>query len=316
VSVKILIDTGPSRRGWHRLESAAHCAQLYALRYVARFDEIVLASGLPMDIAAPHLVRGTLGHIGLAHYYARLGDMQHGKDPERFYDPETAVDMKVSMMVERREQGCDLARQLAGPVKAALRAYISNFAGERLQIRGVETVVEMLFEGHVMTQRFDLVFQDRGGRIWVMDHKFVGRANSHTMARYVLSGQFLEMHHQGLNAFGEKFGGVRVNLIGMGSIKVQIGGETVTDGEPDLTKYEFRRASPEPAPHALTTFPATVAYWERQIEAWRREFGENVFAYPKAISELVCIGPYGKCPAWEACRWGPSSATPMAPTGG
>lgn len=57
-----LIDPGPSRRGWHRLQSVLKCP-----RYAAwsAFEREHGNERCP----SPALIKGSLMHIGLAHHY-------------------------------------------------------------------------------------------------------------------------------------------------------------------------------------------------------------------------------------------------------
>src|SRR5512142_2081746 len=79
---KILLNTGPSPRGAHRLETILTCPQLYAYLHVLKLD---LGDRTP-------LVRGSLGHVSLAHHYVQLRAVQRGEDPAAFYEPHVAID--------------------------------------------------------------------------------------------------------------------------------------------------------------------------------------------------------------------------------
>lgn len=281
---KILIDTGPSDRGWHRIEAANRCLQYYAFRYEIRLSE--LGAAIP-------LVRGTIGHIGLAHYYGRIMAIQRGQDPDIYFDPLEAIDEKLRRWERESQTVYAVALALRDDVRKAIVAYMSEYAAERFRIWAVEHVVGMHFGRgrHRMTQRFDLVVIDDHENFWIWDHKFVSSTQAKTVRRYTLSGQFLEMVHQGVNQFGPKLAGIRINLVGIGK-------------EKNETVITFKRASPEPAPWALREFPAHVDEGERRIAA-QKEAGTPLWEYPKALSELVCEGPYGSCEAKEACRTGP-----------
>lgn len=262
-----LIDTGPSRRGWHRLERALRCMQDYA-------DHVILGY---RDESDP-LVRGTLGHVGMAHYYQRLFATQHGYSPDAFYTPVEAVALKAQQMGAIGEKHLP-------KIQAAVAEYERRFAQERLEIVAVEQEVEMYFGPHLVTQRLDLVVKDRAGKLWTWDHKFVGAIYDKTVARYALSGQFLLMNYMGRHVFGDAFGGVRLNLIA-------------------VDKLQFIRESPPPSPDALQRFPQCVADAEALIASCE---GRDPTNYPRANSELVCMTPYGFCPCYERCRWGRSA---------
>lgn len=242
------------------------CPQSYAYKYIL---------GLEGEDRGP-LIRGTLGHVGIAHYYGRLGCQQHGKDPEVLYEPLTAVDLMAQKIGEA-------AKEFVDPVKSAILRYIAHFSNEQMEVIGVELPVQMEFLGELMTQRFDLVMRDKVGKVWIYDHKFVSKVEKKTAARYTLSGQFLEMVHQGERMYGSSFGGVRVNLIAVGYDAVL-------------------RATPAPAPFALQQFPQAVKDAEDVI---RRNQHRDPWHWPRGFSETVCITPYGPCAYTELCRWGP-----------
>lgn len=278
---KILIDTGPSERGWHRLETFAHCPQLFAYRYA-----------IGLEIPSIPLVRGTLGHVALAHYYARLMAQQQKRDPNIYFDPLEAVDEKIKRIhASGPAASAKIADEVRDSVRTAVTAYMANYAMESMKVFAVEAVARMHFQGHLLTQRFDLVTVDRGGKFWIYDHKFVGSIQAKSTKRYTLSGQFLEMVWQGRNAFGDKFGGCRVNLIGC------------EGAEPT-----FHRETPPPAPQALSMFPQAVVDIETGIARLQAE-GRDPWNYPKVLSEIGCVTPYGQCPATELCRWGPAAAS-------
>jgi len=58
--MKHLIDPGPSRKGWHRLQKVLMCPRLYALSYLT--DKPVVRKGDPPE----PLVKGSMLHVALA----------------------------------------------------------------------------------------------------------------------------------------------------------------------------------------------------------------------------------------------------------
>lgn len=262
---KILLNTGPSPRGVHRLELALKCPQLYAYSHVLGFDL--------GDRRA--LVRGSLGHVGLAHYYARLKAAQDGTDPEAFYEEHEAIDRAAPAFG-------GLGLEMQPIAHRAVDGYLANFAAERFRVLAVEHLVETRVMGHLLTARWDLVAEDAAGKIWIYDHKFVGRADSGTAKRYTTAIQFLAIQHMGREVYRERFGGVRINLVG-------------------CENQTFWRESPEAAPHLLTEFPQIIDDAEAVIERMKVR---DPWRYQKTASEQVCRGPYGVCDGRELCRWG------------
>jgi hypothetical protein len=273
--MKKLIDSGPSERGFHRLETFLRCPTQYWWKYVHS-----KRPGAVPEAPADPLVRGSIFHVGLAHHYARMALAQRG-DAETFardfYTPEEAM----AVVAERYG---DQGKRLLAVVAKPFDLYTARYSHERVTIVGIEKPLEMTFEGFRYTARADLIVKDSKGKIWIWDHKLVGRVEDKVFRRYAISGQFHGLAHLGRNAFGPAFGGVLINVASV-------------DGK-------LERRSPEPAPWLYRRWPKTVAMTERQIAALE---DVNVEAWPAACSETVCVTPYGLCPFFEACRWGPST---------
>jgi hypothetical protein len=272
---KILINAGPSERGWHRLEAVLRCPQLYAWGYGRKAAE---SEGSRFPPTFP-LVRGSIGHVGLAHLYERLRRVQIGEGYSDLYSPSEAMRLVADSFGSIGEEG-------HGPAARAVKKYAQRYGSEPFTIVGVEEPIETVFLGWRYTARADLIFRDRAGRVWIMDHKFVGKIESKVYRRYLLSGQFLGLAHLGSRLYGTDFGGIRVNLIGC------------ADGK-------FERFTPEPAPWMLQKFPDVVREAEERIAYVERCLVEGR-PIPASPSEHTCMGSYGECPAFEFCRWGAS----------
>jgi len=87
VAGRILLDTGPSQRGWSRIGHFFRCPFLYA----ASEGLLPEQGGRRLDDRSPPLLRGSLGHLGLAHWYARIGCTQRGLDPDQLWGPIEAM---------------------------------------------------------------------------------------------------------------------------------------------------------------------------------------------------------------------------------
>lgn len=271
VKEKHLIDAGPSEEGWSRLEAFARCERLYYLLHVAEGHE----RHWQKDV----LVRGSIGHVGLAHEYARRAAAKAGQDPDFYYTRAEAMRLSAASF---GPMGAEMLK-IAEPV---VDAYFEHYdrLREDLPVVAVEAPVRaVLADGRGITQRLDLVFRDLDGRYWIVDHKLVSEASQRSVDRYTLSGQFLLMQHFGRALYGHEFGGVRVNLLGC--------------REP----YRFLRASPDPAPMALGAFPQMVVELRRRIDD-RRAAGDPR-GYLPAFNEQVCVTAYGKCSMFETCQW-------------
>jgi hypothetical protein len=271
-TANVIVNTGPSERGWHRLEAFLRCPLLYYWKQQAA------TTAQDGGALATPLARGTIGHTGLAHYYLRLKTMRAGKDPKDVVSPREAM-VYVARSLDRLD--------LLPMVSDAVREYIDHWGIESFEIVDVETPLEIRFNGRRYTARADLVIRDRLGT-WIVDHKFVGRVQGHTFRRYTLSGQFLGLHHLGRQTYRD-FAGVKLNVIGM-------------DGH--LSRVEL-----DPAPFMLAQFPGLVACAEARIEAVEKlaKGARNplhVWAEHAAPSEMTCMTPYGECEMFESCRWG------------
>lgn len=87
-----LINSSKSSRGWSYYSNYFKCPRLWAYERIAHID---LGSADP-------LLRGSMGHVGLAHFFARAGARQSNgfvygteriTDPDFFYDPFTAMEL-------------------------------------------------------------------------------------------------------------------------------------------------------------------------------------------------------------------------------
>lgn len=291
---RVLINTGPSERGWHRLEAFLRCQELYAWGYGhgGRVEEALKGEGEPVASRFPPsapLVRGSIGHAGLAHVYSRQRATQRGEDPDRYYKPLAAMELVAATFGE-------LGAGMLPIAARAVKAYCEHYSSETAEVISIEEQEETEFFGCRYTARVDRKFRDRSGKIWYEDHKFVGRIESKVARRYVLSGQVLGMIHLGSRRYEDQFGGVRLNLIGCNSLG-------------------FARIIPEPAPYQLAKFPYTVKYAEEGIQRLEELIREGE-PPPASPSEHTCMTSYGECPAFELCRWGGRAIISLGGSGG
>jgi hypothetical protein len=293
---KKLVDAGSSGEfGWHACELALRCPRLYAYKYrdvVEVVPEAEDASDpLPTlklgfkprqlesqskAVGKPALSRGSLIHAGLANHYRRLQATQRGESADEWADPIEAI----RLTVEEHPEYAPQEEEAAG----AVRAYIANWIREQVEVLHVEEVFAAEIEGERYTQRLDLVVRERDGKVYVWDHKGVGRIDSKTISRYTLSGQFIGMRRLVHAVYGEEFGGVRLNLI-----------------ESNGKGYAFQRCMVDPAPSAVRTFPLTVLHARAVVKSYS---DLSVEEWPQALSEQTCMTAYGRCDYFERCRWG------------
>jgi hypothetical protein len=273
---KILIDAGPSAEGWSKLESFSRCERLYFLLHKAEGHE----EHWKKDV----LVRGSIGHVGLAHEYARRAAAKAGQDPDIYYTRDEAMELSAASFGE-------MGKEMLAIAKPVVDDYFEHYKRENLDVVAIESPVRaVLADGTGITQRLDLVIRDLDGRYWIMDHKLVN--NPYQVDRYTLSGQFLLMRHFGRLFYGTAFGGVQVNLLGCRKDERK--------EAKGLSPYTFKRSTPEPAPAALADFPEMVIELRKRIAA---KDGQPGSAYLPAFNEQICCGPYGRCSMFEKCMW-------------
>lgn len=286
---KWLLDSGPSEKGWSRIETITRCPQLAA--YLFKLH-------LPLGINTRPLVRGSLGHIGLAQRYRRIFAVEQGQDPELWHTPEDAVRILASRPGGPRGtrsygKNVPFWEEQVPLLLAALKAYDAKYTGERFSVVAVERQLRATIgaqgtrAGYLYTQRGDLVMEKSDGYVYIFDHKFVGHVSQQTLRDYTLSGQFLGYQVFGRALWKEKFGGVWANLIGL------------EDGK----TFTFKRGPPELASWAVECHAQAVIDAE---EDWARleASGRDPWLYPKRLNTQICRGLYGDCPGRELCRFG------------
>ena len=277
-----IIYTGPSPRGWHRLQLAAECLQKFAWAY--------RSPGEKDDKTSPALAKGSLIHLALAQHYARMraGLTPHHDDlkdlaavqdnPSDWVEPEKAV--RLISQLEGTEKYADVAID-------AYRSYILQYPDDHLKwkILEVEQLMEVYIAGkYRLTGRADLVVEDLAGRIWVIDHKSTARLTSRQKQFYAISGQLLGYSRMAREKFGDRFAGLIVNLIQHGTAK-------------------FSRIVLERSPNLEARFDRIVVDIEESIERMDAE-GREHDDWPKSINELTCFHRYGACDFLDQCRWG------------
>lgn len=278
---QILLDAGPSERGWHQFEVAARCMRLWAFRH---------KDGLEFPVTEP-LVKGSLLHIGLAHYYEIKKS-----GPGDLYEPFDAIKELARREAEKAERkfsykgAAALWRNSVPEVCAALDEYMLYYHDCSWKVLEVERELrahipkESGDSTFLFTQRADLIVEDPAGFKWIVDHKSCYRITSKTLRQHILSGQFLGYQVFGRRMYGDKFGGVIINRVKLSS------------------PFGVDRTTVEPAPAAVAGFIRMLQATDARIERWQGH--EDSMDYPPAFSDQICYGKYGQCSAFELCRWG------------
>jgi hypothetical protein len=283
LSAKILY-CGPSPRGWHRLQQAAECLQKYAWTYEAPKQE---GGGLK----SPALAKGSLIHLALAQHYAKmraaqknpvkqLGDLDDDS-PESWCDPEEAVQLIAKL--EGTEEHVDTVLQT---YRTYCRAYPFEDEVQSMRILDVEGLMSTKIAGkYLLTGRLDLSYEDLGGRVFVMDHKSTSKLTSAHKQYYSVSGQLLGYSHMAREKYGDRFAGLKVNLIQHGD------------------NPRFERITLPRSPNLESKFERIVVDIEESIERMQAS-GRDFDDWPKAINELTCVHRYGACSFIDQCRHG------------
>ena len=161
--MKKLLNTGASPRGWHRLQLALECPQKYAWHY-----EVGLGQQGDERNTSPPLIKGSLIHLALAHHYSQIKALQNNEDPTEFEDPIKAVEIIAHQNGEAWIKEIDTCRR-------TFLAYLDNYSSENMKILEVERLAYTQIGDYLFTGRFDLIYEDRRGKVWVCDHKTTGR---------------------------------------------------------------------------------------------------------------------------------------------
>ena len=293
-----LLNAGPSERGWHQFENAARCMRLWAFNQKTDMKFPV----------TPPLVKGSLIHQGLAHYYIREMYLNQGPCLESladdYYSPNDAIALLAEHEAARTANinEANLWLSSVAAIQEAMDAYIQRYktcswkpiaVEQELRAnipRGTDPGlvhrwrIHPLRDRFLFTQRADLIVEDAHGFKWIVDHKSCYRITSKTLRQYILSGQFLGYQVSGRRLYGKKFGGVILNRIKL--------------SEP----YGFDRIAIDPAPAAVSGFVKMLQMTENRIQQWNHL--DDPMDYPPVFSDQVCYGKYGPCQAFELCRWG------------
>jgi len=279
---KHLIDPGPSRKGWHRLQKVLRCPRLYALAYN---KEKVISATAP----AEPLVMGSALHIALAHHYALTQDEWKGREDE-LYSPEDAVD---ELARRQHKQHRKTWQEYSDKVKSVYFQYKTHWAMERWDTKAIEhELCVNIFddernETYLYTQRVDAIWiHPATQKVWFIDHKTTKRFTSRTVSGYSMSGQFLGYQMIGQEMFGDDWGGVLLNII---EWPKEEGGQA-----------SFDRVNLDPAPYSVEHFKKTIIHGERII---RDNANIEPALWPGAHHESACWH-FRRCPHYETCQWG------------
>jgi hypothetical protein len=264
-----LLETGPSPRGWHRLQVMLECPQKYAYTYETE--------GGREKTNSPALIKGSLMHLALAHHYMRLKNKQNGTDPDEWLEPKKAVEVMALKEGEEWEEHVTT-------VQECYDAYVAYWIRDAFKVLEVEELAYAKIGDTILTGRFDLVFEDSRGGVWICDHKTTTRLHANQQKFYSMSGQLIGYAYIGKKIFGERFKGIILNQV------------------QHKAPCKFKRIELPPAPNIMKRFPSIVTHAEGLISSYKEQYKPN--EYPMAANELTCFTRYGACPFLERCKWG------------
>tara|TARA_R110000751_G_scaffold22447_4_gene63325 strand:- start:1273 stop:1977 length:705 start_codon:yes stop_codon:yes gene_type:complete len=227
-----------------------------------------------------YLIRGSLLHVGLAHFYQRIKDKDN--NPDQWYGAEESI-LKLAEL-----EGASWLPEVQLCVDA-LRDYISYWSQDDWIPLEVEYELRARLPHPVpgqprflFTQRADLIIEDGAGKVWIVDHKTASRINSGSLEQYIMSGQMVGYQHFGRALYGERFAGVILNRVKL------------------YAPREFDRCTVPPAPVAVAGFVKTLK-WAEYID---HTIPTDPMQAPMATNDGACYGKYGKCDAFDRCRFG------------
>lgn len=267
-----LLDAGASPRGWSRLSTVLQCPQKFAYTYLLSQEQ----GGGRTGGNSPALIKGSVIHLGLAHYYRRMQAVQEGTDPDEWFEPNMAMRMLCL------KEG-DLWMEHLMACIECVEAYIAHWQHDGFTVVAVEEMIYTHIDDHLITGRVDLAIKDSAGKVFFVDHKTTGRINSTQKKYYAISGQLIGYEYMGRQIFGEHFGGMILNQV------------------QHRAPQKFLRLNLPPAPEMLQRFPQVVKDAEATI---KRLEGRPLDQYPMAMNELTCFHRYGACAFVEKCKWG------------
>lgn len=325
----ILLDCGPSLRGWSNQEDLLVCPYRWGRKNMVQ-DQI----RVPSD----PLVKGSLGHAGLAHFWSiRIAEMQ-GQKNHGLLDPSSAIatlaaqeDHKIAavrgygnvwqphvllaqQMVEKYAS-VDPYRMLR-PI--AVEYHVSLWvdrdssgrwafgappwdATEREKLAREGRWAEFYARGApwLSTFRADLIAQEPSGAFVVVDHKTGYKNDARKQQGFVSSGQMIQFQHWGQLAYGASWGGVHVAFINWREIGNASGASSRSSTSRAFESFR------------VASLPETVFDMPRQI-AMRAESHARLMAvepdwrmWPKALVESgSCAGKYGDCDLKVSCCGG------------
>jgi hypothetical protein len=271
------------------METFEICPRMYRLLREAAEEPRVagLAAGF-------YLNRGSLTHIGLAHYHAIRAIGEHGRvkiadqivtDATTLYPPIEAVHVAAEAHYEWRGSLAEsdvLVRQYVEWAEHNPHPWI---------VLGIEHELGiMIAPGELYTARVDMIVQDRLTKlVYVVDHKTAYNA-ADAPKMYGHGWQMLGIAEIGKELYGAKWGGIVLNCIASAK----------------GAKVPVLRLPPTPAPALAARFRSELLARRKELRAVMGEIGgggKGVMPLEQVpFRPSSCWRPReGLCPTYTAC---------------
>lgn len=240
--------------------------------------------GWPSGSSEP-AIKGSIGHVGLAHYYRRMqARQQRTEDPDKWYPRGEAMEL-----VAAKHPGW---AKYVPDMKFAVEQYIKKYPNEEKEITilHVEAIGGLhmndpLLGSSFMHTRQDLVYLHNRRRVVISrDHKFVAYPSRDHAEDYGRDLQFVFLMAAGMHYFGGSFGGAELNLIG-------------SDGKRFM---RFGKAELPAIPHRIRDLPQTRAWAKAQWDYWKNS-GVHPTRWPAATHMHACRNRFERCPHRKTC---------------
>lgn len=277
-----LINAGPSRHGWHKLGLVLRCPRLFAWNEQHPKPEMKRTA----------LIKGSLVHQGLAHYYQRIKELQDDGDPNEWYEPAEAIALLA--VQEQQKTGDSEWCEWVEFSQEAVTRYQEYWVTDTFKVVAVEKELEAAVYDekydvvYPYTQRADLIIKDKHGNISIVDHKTTARLTSSTVRRYSLSGQLVGYSVLGKGLFGKRFAGNILNML------------ELPKGFPDAIA-KFKRPETEATPYSVQYFKHTIIHANRIINEYK---DKPVEEWPGTHLTTGCFTNFGACDYHSDCQWG------------
>lgn len=326
MTTPILINTGRSTSGWSFWGPGFNCDFLWYLINVEG-RQFISADALTQGSMGHTILAHYYARLGCTQGGFEYEGQRH-EDPDDFLEPEEALRAWVrvaesegteaahfianTLEVYRRYRQREpyVPDRVLGVERQIELTLGTNHAGDfglwlaenlaeatTLDCPGLEQPhpnVPALQHGQpiVVTKRFDLELRHaQDGRDYIWDHKVTGGGIGKTRAeQYAMDGQFAVNRIAGKQLYGDRFGGVIINLVQRRDpfgVSRQIVPATPYRDE-QLARQVYSKA------HSLAHQLAN--HMRGIVSAGDWEMTQN---------ELTCYHRYGKCGAFETCQYGP-----------